>query len=84
MMRERKMGFEPTAFCMASRCSGQLSYFRVDLSRRSTNAAPQITKNKKSTMMSVIRAERDLNPRLWDSKSQALSSELPARNPFFS
>ena len=27
--RERMMGFEPTTFCMASRCSSQLSYIRV-------------------------------------------------------
>ena len=25
---ERVMGFEPTTFCMASRCSSQLSYTR--------------------------------------------------------
>jgi hypothetical protein len=24
------MGLEPTTFCMASRCSSQLSYIRVD------------------------------------------------------
>jgi hypothetical protein len=28
---KRMMGFEPTTFCMASRCSSQLSYIRVAL-----------------------------------------------------
>jgi hypothetical protein len=28
---ERMMGLEPTTFCMASRCSSQLSYIRVTL-----------------------------------------------------
>jgi hypothetical protein len=29
MLSKRMMGLEPTTFCMASRCSSQLSYIRV-------------------------------------------------------